>query len=111
MTRTHLIFLTITLTLIGWGFFLYKALILDFPLVPQVRSDIWELETHLAFTADNKPVKVSMNLPRNSRRFAIVNENFISRGYGVNVVAEDGKRKVHWSVRKARGTQNLCEFL
>jgi hypothetical protein len=48
-----------------------------------------------------------MHLPRNSRRFAIVNENFVSRGYGVNVVTEDGKRKIHWSIRKARGAQNL----
>ena len=107
MTRRHLIFLTLTLTLIGSIVFLYKALVLNFPLVPEVRSDIWEVEAHLTFVCDNKPIKVSMNLPRNSSRFAIVNENFISRGYGVNVVTEDGKRKVNWSIRKARGTQNL----
>ena len=107
MTRRHLILLSLTLTLVGSIVFLYKALVLNFPLVPEVRSDIWEVEAHLTFVSDNKPIKVSMNLPRNSRRFAIVNENFISRGYGVNVVTEDGKRKVHWSIRKARGTQNL----
>jgi hypothetical protein len=107
MSKRHLIFLTLTLTLIGSTVFLYKALVLNFPLVPEVRSDIWEVETHLTFVSDNKPIKVSMNLPRNSRRFAIVNENFISRGYGVNVVAEDLRRKVHWSIRKARGAQNL----
>ena len=107
MTRRHLIFLTLTLSLIGSIVFLYKALVLNFPLAPEVRSDTWEVEAHLTFASNNKPIKVSMNLPRNSRRFAIVNENFISRGYGVNVVTEDGKRKVHWSIRKARGTQNL----
>lgn len=107
MTRRHLILLTLTLTLTGSIVFSYKALVLNFPLVPEVRSDIWEVEAHLTFVANNKPIKVSMNLPRNSRRFAIVNENFISRGYGVNVVTEDGKRRVHWSIRQARGTQNL----
>lgn len=107
MTRMHLIVLTLTLTFIGSIVFLYKALVLNFPLVPEVRSDIWDVEAHLTFFSDNKPIKVSMNLPRNSRRFAIVNENFISRGYGINVVTEDGKRKVHWSIRKARGAQNL----
>jgi hypothetical protein len=99
--------MTLTLTFIGSIVFLYKALVLDFPLVSDVRSDVWDVEAHLTFVSDNKPVKVSMNLPRNSRRFAIVNENFISRGYGINVVAEDGKRKIDWSIRKARGTQNL----
>lgn len=107
MTRKHLIVLALTLTFIGSIVFLYKTLVLKFPLVPEVRSDIWDVEAHLTFVSDNKPVKVSMNLPRNSRQFTIVNENFISRGYGVNVVAEDGKRKVHWSIRKAKGTQNL----
>lgn len=107
MSRLHLIVMTLTLTVIGAIVFLYKALVLDFPLVSEVRSDIWNVEVHLTFVPDNKPVKVSMNLPRNSHRFAIVNENFISRGYGVNVVTEDGKRKIHWSIRKARGNQNL----
>jgi hypothetical protein len=107
MSRRHLILLTLALTLVGSIVFLYKALVLNFPLVSEVRSDIWEVEAHLTFVAGNKPIKVSMNLPRNSRRFAIVNENFISRGYGVNVVTEDGKRRVHWSIRKAAGTQNL----
>jgi hypothetical protein len=107
MNRLHLIVMTLTLTFIGSIVFLYKALVLDFPLVSDVRSDVWDVEAHLTFVSDNKPVKVSMNLPRNSRRFAIVNENFISRGYGINVVAEDGKRKIDWSIRKARGTQNL----
>ncbi|MGD2185780.1 MAG: inactive transglutaminase family protein [Desulfobacterales bacterium] len=107
MTQKHLIYLTLALIFIGLAMFLYKAFVLDFPLVPKARSDIWHIEAHLTFVSDNKPVKVSMNIPRNSRRFAIVNENFISRGYGVNVVTEDGKRKVHWSIRKVRGTQNL----
>ncbi len=107
MTKKHLIYLTLILIFTGLVVFLYKAVVLDFPLAAKARSDIWHIEAHLVFVSDNNPVKVSMNLPRNSHRFAIINENFISRGYGVNVVTEDGRRKVHWSVRKARGTQNL----
>jgi hypothetical protein len=107
MTRNHFIILTLTITFIGLMIFWYKALVLNFPLAPEVQSDIWDVEAHITFIADNKPVKVSIHLPSNSRRFAIVNENFISRGYGINVVTEDGKRKVHWSIRKAKGIQNL----
>ncbi|MGD2097112.1 MAG: UUP1 family membrane protein [Desulfobacterales bacterium] len=107
MNRKHLIYLTSVLILIGLSVFLYKVVVLGFPLVAKARSVIWHIEAHLNLVAEQKPVKVFMNLPRNSRRFAIINENFISRGYGVNVVAEDGRRKVHWSIRKARGVQNL----
>jgi hypothetical protein len=107
MTQKHLIYLTLVLMFLGLAVFLHKVLVLDFPLVAEARSDVWHIEAHLTFVADSKPVKVSMNLPRNSRRYALVNENFISRGYGINVTTEDGKRKVHWSIRKVRGTQNL----
>ena len=107
MTSKQLVYLTLVLIFIGLAVFLYKAVVLDFPLAAKARADIWHIEAHLTFVSDNKSVKVSMNLPRNSRRFALVNENFISRGYGVNVVAEDGNRKVHWSIRRAKGTQNL----
>lgn len=107
MTHKHLFYLTLALIFTGLAVFLYKAFVLDFPLAAKARADIWHIEAHLTFVCDNKPVKISMNLPRNSHRFALVNENFISRGYGVNVVAEDGKRKVYWSIRKAKGTQNL----
>jgi len=107
MTHKHLFYLTLALVFAGLAVFLYKALVLDFPLAAKARADIWHIEAHLTLVSGNKPVKVSMNLPRNSHRFALVNENFISRGYGVNVVAEDGKRKVYWSIRKAKGTQNL----
>jgi hypothetical protein len=107
MNRKHLIYLMSVLIFIGMAVFLYKVFALALPLGAGARSDIWHIEAHLNFVADNKPVKVSMNLPRNSRRFSIINENFISRGYGVNVVSEDGRRKVHWSIRKARGVQNL----
>jgi hypothetical protein len=107
MTKKHVIYLTLALIFIGLAVFLYKAVVLDFPLVAKAQSDIWHIEAHLSFSSGNDPIKVSMNIPRNSRRFAIVNENFISRGYGVNVVTEDGKRKVHWSIRKTKGAQSL----
>lgn len=107
MMKKHLIYLTLVLILMGLTVFLYKVFVLDFPLVAKARSDVWHIEAHLTFVSDNKPIKVSMSLPRNSRRFSLVNENFISRGYGTNITTEDGKRKVHWSIRRVRGNQNL----
>ncbi|UCF95725.1 MAG: UUP1 family membrane protein [Desulfobacterales bacterium] len=44
-----------------------------------------------------------MFIPRNSRRFTIINENSVSRGYGVNVSTAKGKHQVHWSIRKTKG--------
>jgi hypothetical protein len=92
---------------VGLVLFLYKILALDFPLIPETRTSVWDIEAHLTFEAGDTPIKVAMHIPRNSKRFAIVNENFISRGYGVDVSTEEGKRRVSWSIRKARGLQSL----
>jgi hypothetical protein len=107
MNRRHLYLLSGFLTAVGLALFLYTILALDFPLIPETRSYVWDIEAHLTFEAGDTPIKVAMHIPRNSKRFAIVNENFISRGYGVDVSTEEGKRRVSWSIRKARGLQSL----
>jgi hypothetical protein len=107
MSKTHLYLLTGSLATVGLILFLYRLLVLDFPLVPEAKTSIWNIEAHLTFEAGGKPVKVSMFIPRNSRRFTIVDENFVSKGYGVNVATEDGRRRVHWSIRKTTGSQSL----
>jgi hypothetical protein len=107
MNKRHLYFLTGSLAVIGSVLFFYKLFVMDFPLVPEEKTYIWNVEAHLTFEAGNKPVKVSMFIPRSTRRFTIINENFISKGYGVNVSTENGKRRAHWSIRKAKGSQSL----
>jgi hypothetical protein len=107
MNKRHLYLLSGFLTAVGLALFLYKILVLDFPLIPGARSYVWHIEAHLTFEAGDTPIKVALHIPRNSKNFAIVNENFVSRGYGVDVSTEEGKRKVIWSIRKAKGLQSL----
>jgi hypothetical protein len=107
MNRSHLYFLAGLLTAVGIALFLYKFLVLDFPLIPETRTYVWDIEAHLAFEAVDPPIKVAMRIPRISKRFTLANENFISRGYGVDVSTEEGKRKVTWTIRKAKGRQIL----
>ena len=107
MKKTHIYVLAICLTVIGLGLFLYKALILDFPLVPETKSYIWNIEARVTFMAQNEPVKVSLFIPDKPQKFAILNENFVSRGYGLSTVREGGNRKVVWSIRKDKGVQSL----
>ena len=107
MNKRHLYLLAGSLTAIGLILFFYKLFVMDFPLVPEEKAYIWNIEAHLTFETNNKPVKVSMFIPRNSRRFTLMNENFVSQGYGVSVATENGKRRVNWSIRKAKGPQSL----
>jgi len=105
--RTHLYLLTAALTLAALAFFFYKAGVLGVPLTPNMRVSVWEIETHIAFDPGKGPVKVQLNLPRNSKRFSILNENFVSRGFGTNIKTDGGNRKIVWSKRRASGRSGL----
>ena len=107
MKRYHLFIGALFLASLGMGLFLYKALVMGFPLAPRAISDIWNIECRIAFIARNPPVKVSLFVPRSTSRFAIMNENFISQGYGIGTAIKDGNRQAVWSIRKAQGQQTL----
>jgi hypothetical protein len=106
MKRLHLTVLVIVLCLSGLGLFLYKALALHFPFFPRTQTGIWNLEAKIEFEADG-PVRVGLFVPQKSNRFAIMNENFISRGYGVSALKAGVNRQAKWSIRHARGRQTL----
>ncbi len=109
MNRFHLYALTLALFILGLTLFLYKVLALKFPLMPKAQADVWNVEARVAFVPTNRPIKVSLYLPGNTRHFAIMDENFISRGYGL-VTAKDteyGNRQADWSKRRVKGEQSL----
>lgn len=107
MSSRHLYVLVFALSVIGLGMFVFKVFALGFPMTPYESADIWDVEASISFEAKDKPVKISLLVPRNTQRISIVNENFISRGYGLITRTEAGNRQAVWSTRKAAGTQTL----
>jgi hypothetical protein len=107
LNRTHLYILAGILAAIGLGLFLYKVLALNFPLSPGVESYTWNIEAKVTFNAGREPVKLSLFTPRTSRRYAVTNEAFVSRGYGLVTAIEDPNRLATWSIRQASGLQTL----
>ncbi|MFH0342213.1 MAG: inactive transglutaminase family protein [Chromatiales bacterium] len=107
MGSRHVYILSSLLTLLGAGLFLYKILVLGFPIVPGEKSDLWDVEVRISFVARGGPVKVSMYIPRTSPRLAVVDENFISRGFGLTTTLVNGNRQAAWAIRKASGAQAL----
>jgi hypothetical protein len=107
LNKLHLYILAAALAVIGMGLFLYKAVVLRFPVVPRSITQVWNVEARVSFAAEGNPVKVSMFIPSNTRRFAVVDEHFISSGYGLIATTEESNRRVTWSIRKATGKQNL----
>lgn len=107
MSKVPLYWIAGLLTLIGAIFFLYKWLYVGYPIVPGASADLWQVEVKLSFTAKNKAVKASVFVPNNTRNFAVLDENFVSRGFGLSTVREDNNRLAVWSIRTANGPQTL----
>ncbi|NIN61189.1 MAG: hypothetical protein GTN46_02355 [Gammaproteobacteria bacterium] len=107
MINKQLLVLSSLLMIIGISFLVYKSAYLGFPLTPGQETSVWNVEIKINFQASNRPIKLMLYVPRNSRYFSIINENFISRGYGVSISTTEGNRQVAWSIRKASGQQTL----
>ena len=75
--------------------------------VAGAESYTWNVEAKVTFTAGSEPVKLTLFTPRTTRRYAVTNEAFISRSYGLVTAIEDPNRQATWSVRRASGLQTL----
>ncbi|MGH1439659.1 MAG: UUP1 family membrane protein [Cellvibrionaceae bacterium] len=103
----HLIFLVAMLFFIGFSIFFYKLHYLNFPLMPNTSTLFWHVETKLDFTAVDDPVKLSLNIPKDSNEYLIRDEIFYAGKYGVTQFKGEPNRKSVWTTRKANGPQTL----
>lgn len=103
----HAAILAVLLIALGLGIFWYKAMHVGLPLMADVDSDIWTVEARVSFRGDGRPVKASMRIPNKPPGFGILNENFVSRGYGLTTMEDQSNREAQWARRSARGPQAL----
>jgi hypothetical protein len=99
--------LALLLSAVGLGLFAYKVRVLGYPLTPDAETQVWTVETRLSFVAAQGPVKASLFIPGLTPGFAILDENFVSRGFGFTTPYVSGGRQVQWAVRQAEGPQTL----
>lgn len=104
----HVYGLILTLFILGTSVFLYRHLALDVPLTDTETVNSWMIESNLRFVADpNTPIKASFNIPYLPPHFAILDEYFVSRNYGVTTNLNGDNRETVWSIRRAHGAQSL----
>lgn len=105
MRTSATIITALVLIAFGLGVFAFKVLELGYPLEPSENNQSWHIEAQLSFIPGYAPVKASIFLPRFTDGFSIVDENFISDGYGVTTAVNEktGNRVSKWSKRSSRG--------
>ena len=107
MSRFRLLLLALMLCVAGGSLFVYKWRSLGFPLVPETETRTWTVEVMAQFEAGPGPIKMNLHIPGLTPGFAILDENFVSRGFGFTTRYVSGGRQVQWAIRRARGPQTL----
>ncbi len=107
MSHFQVPLLALFLVLAGGSLFLYKYRVLGFPVQPDAETRVWTVEAMVNLNAGPGPVKASLHIPGLTPGFAILDENFVSRGFGFNPRYVRGGREVEWHIRRARGPQTL----
>ena len=95
------------LLILGLGQSIHRHYVYDVPWVPGTEKSIWTIEASVQFFARGAPVTVNLRRPRNQDGFAIVDENGASPGYGLSFVDLADQPTAQWTVREARGQQEL----
>jgi len=103
----HLKILSALLALLGLGLFAYKAGELGLPLRPDATVPVWTVEARLRFQPPAGPVKARLRVPYQPPGFELMDEHFVSFGYGVTTQEAGANREALWSKRRARGAQTL----
>ena len=107
MSKVHYTVVVLLLFLAGLGTLAYKVIALDFPLSPHTESLVWTVEAEVTFHGRSRPTKVSLFIPRNSQNVTVLDETFVSGGYGLISKLEGTNRQATWSTRAPRGRQTL----
>jgi hypothetical protein len=108
MSRVHLHVLAALLAAAAAALFFYKLVVFGFPLKPEERTDVWRVEVQIRFEADGDAVKAELYLPHATGAFTVVDQSFVSPGYGITTEAHPGSGiRAVYSLREAKGTQTL----
>ncbi|HET9483932.1 MAG TPA: inactive transglutaminase family protein [Xanthomonadales bacterium] len=107
MKKTQLYLLALAIAALGIAAFFYKWQVLRFPIEPVAETEVWEIQARIEYQGRGGPNKVTLQLPADPPGYAILDENFVARGYGITVEKTKSGREVQWAIRRASGTQAL----
>ncbi|WP_370307890.1 inactive transglutaminase family protein [Sinimarinibacterium flocculans] len=107
MRRWHLPVLVAVLTVTAVSLIVYKVRALGYPMTPAEEIQSWIIEARLSFEATGGAAKAELAIPLDPPGYSILDENFVSRGYGLQTERRSNNRVAIWSTRRPSGRQAL----
>lgn len=107
MKKTQLYLLALIIAAVGIAAFAYKWKVLRFPVEPVAQSEVWEVQARVEYNSRRGGNRVSLQVPADPPGFAILDETFLARGYGLTVEKAKAGREVQWAIRRGGGEHVL----
>jgi hypothetical protein len=107
MSNRHIYILSAVLAAAGLAIVLYKSQVLGFPVRSQAETPVWNVEAAVSFSPGPAAVKITLNIPSLTPGFELLDENFVSRGFGLTTRDTTFGREAQWAVREASGPQTV----
>lgn len=85
------------LALLGSSVLLWKALVLEAPLLPSKTGELWQVEISVAIRGDGEPGGVRLQLPNSRQGQRIFAEDFQGDGLELSTRRRKGSREALWS--------------
>ncbi|SDB45232.1 Inactive transglutaminase fused to 7 transmembrane helices [Desulfonatronum thiosulfatophilum] len=105
MKRLHLPLLILALAAASLGIFQHKARNYGFPVLPAQITDNWLVEARFAFEPTGGAVTARLLIPHQPPGFGLLDEHFVSRGYGLTTGLQGDNREAIWTTRSPSGRQ------
>jgi hypothetical protein len=103
----HWTALALLLILVGTALTAWKSQVYGYPLTPGNTEDSWTVQARLQIRPGEGPVRVELERPAATPGLGRLREDFISRGFGLDVQEATYRRTVTWAIRRASGLQTL----
>lgn len=107
MNNRHSYVLAAVLVVISLALFTYKAHVLGLPVQPKQETRVWNIEAAIKFEPGPAAVKATLRIPGLTPGYAILDESFVSRGFGLTTRSAPAGREAQWTLRQAKGPQVL----
>ena len=99
--------LSLLLIVLGSLIMLFKVVRLGYPPLPDMESAAWTIQARLQLEPDKGAARASLLLPARPSGFTLIQENFVSRGFGLTLKEATFSRQADWAVRRLRETKTL----
>lgn len=107
MKDLHVKLLALSLAIIGIGTCLYKVERLGLPISPSGQTEVWVVEARVQFQGQGRSAKISARIPHKPPGFSMLDEDFVSGGFGLATETSGVNREALWAARNVRGGQTL----